>query len=665
MKNTIAKLLAMALTASMVLTGCGGTQTTPETTEGEQPQNETEKTGDDKTGEAEKITDLIMPRLATREIETFNILFSQNAKEFENLTNLVDGLLEVDTYGALTPGIAKEWGTKDGGVTWTFKLRDDVKWVDVDGQEKADCNAWDFAAGLEWVLNFHKNDSVNTSMPIEMIKGASEYYEYTKTLSKEEAFALTAEEGSKFLEMVGMEIPDDHTLIYTCIEAKPYFDTVATYACLYPISMVQSKELGVEGVKALTNETMWYNGCYTMTDYIQGNEKIFTKNPLYWDKECELFNTVTIKMVESNDVAFQLYQTGEVDFVDLTESNLKTISEDKNHQFNSYLVEKPADKYSYQVHFNYNKLDKEGNPDTNWNMAAANEAFRKSWYYGLDLSEYYKRFNAINPMNCENNYYTMKGLIYTSEGTDYTELVRQEMGLKEPDGKTIARLDAAKAEEYKQQAIEELTALGVTFPIVVDYYISGKDQVALDGAKVLSQAFSDSLGDDYVKLNIGTFISSNRQEVINPHLHSIALNGWGADYGDPQNYLGQETYGYDNAYYSTVYSFINEVEETEATKDLIEAYKEFTRLVDEANAIHDDLDARYEAYAKAEAYMIDHAIVVPAYYNVPWCLTKINLYSRMNAMFGSVNEKMKNWETNKAGYTTEEMAKIKEAHKTK
>ena len=44
-------------------------------------------------------------------------------------------------------------------------------------------------------------------------------------------------------------------------------------------------------------------------------------------------------------------------------------------------------------------------------------------------------------------------------------------------------------------------------------------------------------------------------------------------------------------------------EETEATKALIDTYKEFTTLVNEANAITDDLDARYAAYAKAEAYI--------------------------------------------------------------
>ena len=115
-------------------------------------------------------------------------------------------------------------------------------------------------------------------------------------------------------------------------------------------------------------------------------------------------------------------------------------------------------------------------------------------------------------------------------------------------------------------------------------------------------------------------------------------------------------------YYSTSQSKINDVEETEATKDLLDTYKEFTRLVEEADAITDDLDARYQAYAVAEAYMLDHALVIPFYYNPTWCLTKVDPYSKMNAMFGSQNEKMKNWKTNANGFTTEEIKASEEAH---
>ena len=652
MKKTVSKLLALAMAASLVLSGCGGSGNSGNSEETTGASGSEESTSASSENE---IKDLVIPRLASRELETFNILYTQRAEDGENLTSLVDGLLESNPKGELVPCIAEEWGTEDGGLTWTFKLREGVKWVDMNGQEKADCNAQDFATGLEWVLNFYKNDSSNTTMPIEMIKGASEYYEYTKTLSEEEAKALTAGEGSKFREMVGLETPDDYTVVYHCVTEKPYFDSLASYVCLYPMSQAMVDELGgPDAVRSMNNENMWYNGCYTMTSYIQGNEKIFTKNPMYWDTEAKLFDTVTVKMVESNDVAFQLYQTGDVDYVQLGEAQVNTIAKDANNEFHDYLVPDVPSHFSYQMQFNYNKNKEDGTPDTNWNTAIANEAFRLSWYYGIDFTNYWKRVNAINPMSCENNFYTMKGLVYTSDGTDYTDLVRAELGLGEENGQTPVRLDAEKAEQYKQQAIEELTAQGVTFPVEVDYYIQASSQTALDSANVVAQMFSDCLGDDYVKLNIKTYIQSSRNEVSVPHLHSFMINGWGADYGDPQNYLGQMTYGEDNAYYSQEYNYINEVEETEATKALIDTYKEFTTLVNEANAITDDLDARYAAYAKAEAYMLQHAIVLPCYYQIGWCLSRVDNDTKMQPMFGSVGDKMKNWGSNADGYTSEE-----------
>ena len=666
MKKTASRLLALALTAALVLSGCGGGGTTTEEKPAENTGSTTEQSGEKKEEEkkeeaaapasGDEISDLVISKLITRELETFNILYSQRAEDGENLTNLVDGLLEVDTDGKLVPGIAEEWGTEDGGLTWTFKIRQGVKWVDVNGNEKADCTAQDFAAGLEWVMNFHKNNSSNTSMPLEMVKGAQEYYEYTKTLSEEEAFALNAEEGSKFREMVGLETPDDYTVVYHCITQKPYFDTLATYNSLYPISPAMVEELGgPAGVKSMNNENMWYNGAYTMTSYIHNNEKIFTKNPLYWDTECKRFDTVTIKMVESNDISFQLYQNGEIDYVDLSEAHINTIAKDPSNKYYDYMVPAVPSKYSYQFHFNFNKNKEDGTPDTNWNTAIANEAFRKSWYYGLNLSDYWKRTNAIDPMVCENNFYTMKGLVYTTDGTEYTELVKKELGLGETNGNTPARIDTAKAEEYKKQAIEELTALGVTFPVGVDYYISASNQIALDSANVMAQAFSDGLGDDYVKFNIKTYVSSVRNEVVQPHLHSFVTNGWGADYGDPQNYLGQEVYGNDNAYYSANYSYINEItEETPENKALLDTYKEYSAMVEAADAITDDLDARYAAYAKAEAYLLDHVLVLPCNYSIGWCLSKIDNDTKMYAMYGAQNEKIKNWETNSAGYTSEE-----------
>lgn len=649
MRSSKVKFLSLMMASVLTLTACGGGKT---------------NSGDNGSkGDGEAITDLVISRLITRELETFNILNSQRVEDSENLTNVADPLLEVDTYGKLVPALAESWGTEDGGLNWTFNIRQGVKWVDVNGKEKADLTAEDFATGLEWIMNFHKNDSSNTSMPIEMIKGAEEYYEWTKTLSADEAKALTADAGSKFREMVGIEI-NGNTLTYHCITEKPYFDTVATYNCLYPMSQAMVDELGgVDKVKSMNNENMWYSGAYTITSYIQNNEKVFTKNPLYWDKEANLFDTVTVKMVESLDIAYQLYQAGEIDYVQLSESQVNTISKDANNQFHDYLVPDVLSPNSFQFHFNFDKNKEDGTPDTNWNTAIANKAFRQAWFYGLNLENYYKRTNPLEPFICENNLYTMKGLVYTSDGTDYADLVREELGLAKSDGTKMVRYNPEKAAELKKQAMEELAPLGVTFPVEIDYYVASGNQTALDTANVLKQIFTDGLGDDFVKFNIKTFVSSIRKEVIEPHLHSIVVNGWGADYGDPQNYLGQEVYGNDNAYYSANYSYINRItKETPANKELLDAYKEYSRLVEEADKITTDLDARYKAYAKAEAYMLENCFVIPALYQQMVALAKYDNTSKMNAKFGIQNEKLKNIRTNANGYTTEEMNALIKAH---
>ena len=600
---------------------------------------------------ADEIKDLYDYETQAREVETWNILHSQSAADLNVLTNLYDGLVEADEYGKVVPAIAESWETEDNGITWTFHLREGVKWVDQNGNEKGEVTAQDFLTSLEWVLNFHKNDAANTSMPMEMIAGAEDYYNMTNEMDADAALALTAE-SPEFADTVGIKAVDDYTLQYTCLSEKPYFDTVAAYNCLYPISQGMLDEIGVDGFKAATPENIWYNGCYTCTEYIQQNTKTLTKNPLYWDTDAKLFDSVTIKMVESADTAYQLYTTGELDRVDLSESNLMTVYNNESDPYHNQLVEKRPNKKSYQFHFNYDKLNDDQTEDTNWNTAIANEAFRKCWYYGLDLGSWYKRTNAINPYKCYNNSYTMQGLIYTSDGTEYTELVQEKLGLPSYDGETMTRLDSAKFEEYKAQAIEELTKDGVTFPIHARYFVASGNQTALDSANVLKQAFSDSFGDDFIVLDIDSYVSSLSKEVYNLKRQSFAIAGWGADYGDPQNYLGQETDDSDNAYYMVQLGHAVDSESDEL-KDL---YSQFTELVNKADAITDDLDARYEAYAEAEAFMLDHALIVPAYFDISWELTRINDYSKINAMFGIQNNKYKNWETSTDAYTAEDYA---------
>ena len=98
-------------------------------------------------------------------------------------------------------------------------------------------------------------------MPSETVVGAADYYDLTK--DKGDAAAdMTYED--MLAAGVGVEAPDDYTLVFTCTSPCPYFDTVAAYNSFYPASEDLIKELGVEGFRACDYTTMWYNGPYLM-----------------------------------------------------------------------------------------------------------------------------------------------------------------------------------------------------------------------------------------------------------------------------------------------------------------------------------------------------------------------------------------------------------------
>ncbi len=593
----------------------------------------------------------------TRELEEWSVLHSQDAADFNVLTNLVDGLLSSDPYGAPVAAIAESWEHNEDASVWTFHLRQDVDWCDVNGTVMGHITSKDFLVGAEWVLNQFKNEASNTSMPTQLVANAQEYYDHTVELGAAAA-DLTYQDMVDF--GVGIEAPDDYTLVFTCKNPCTYFDTVAGYACFMPASEELISSLGIEGFRAATNAEMWYCGPYLVEEYIQGNSKSFIPNPNWYGPDDHArFERVVVTMLGDLSVGYQLYQNRELDEIDLTESNVTMIQNDPSSEYNSQLCEKRPKKYSYQMHFNYQRRNEDGTPDDNWNKAIANTAFRQCFTKGLDLTRYFSRTNPINPLKCENDTYTMPGVCYNSDNVEYTKLVCEKMGYGAYDGETMIRLrdNGGDITDLKQQAMDELSAIGVTFPVHAHYHIQSGNTTSQDSAAVLRQCFTDSFGDDFIVLDIGEYVSSVQQEIVNAHLHGFVINGWGADFGDPINFLGQETLTDANAYYSHNYSYIANVYEegpADWQADLISTYQTFEQMVHDADAIVDDINARYDAFAEAEAYMLENVLTCPCNLEVALTLTHVNEYSKINAMYGICNYKYVDWETSEDAYTTEQ-----------
>ena len=311
--------------AAGILAACGGSSSTSTSTAASSGATSAPNT----TG-ATPLKEFISWESSNRELESWNMLYSQLASDSNVSCNLWEGLLTFDNLGKAQPSVAKSWEHNDDSSVWTFHLRDDVDWVDVNGEVKAHLTSKDFLVGLEWVLNSFKNEANNTSMPSETLVGAADYY--TSTEEKGDAAAdLTYED--MLAAGVGVEAPDDYTLVFTCKDPCPYFDTVAAYTSFYPVSEDLINELGIEGFRACDYTNMWYNGPYLIEEFISQNTKSYIPNPNYWGaNDYARFDRFTVTMISDGTVTFQLYQNRELDEMDCGESTLTTIQSDPSNE---------------------------------------------------------------------------------------------------------------------------------------------------------------------------------------------------------------------------------------------------------------------------------------------------------------------------------------------
>ena len=627
------RIAALSLTLAMALSACGGGG--GNTQESAAPSQE--------SGGAEKVRTLVDWCDQAHEMENFMILNSEAANDGRVLGNCWEGLLTQDSNSVIQPLIATSYESTPDAKTWTFHLRDDVKWVNYDGEIVADLTAEDFLTGIEWTLNYWKNDAKHVQMLTATIAGAQEYFEYTRDELDQAAGYATKGTDQKFLDTVGVSAPDATTLVFELNASAPYFPSVIMGSCGYPLSQKQVDEMGVEGVLAQNNKTMWYNGPYIIKEFIQGNSKVFEPNPHYWNPDIISFDEVRVVMVEDTNTDDTLFMNGEIDRCTLSESNLRMIYNDESNEWHDNLVQVRDSPFAYQIHLNYNKLNADGSADDNWNKAVNNEAFRQAFRYGVNLEAFWARFNFIDPSSQRLETFTANEVATFSDGTDYADRVVEILGVQ--DG----RYDADKGAAYVAQAKEELAAAGVTFPIECKYYIKAGDQTATDNAVVLEQCIEDCFGKDFVDVVIDTYVTSFSKEVSTLHLQSINTSGWGADYKDPENFLAQLVLNSENAYYASRMDFNNE-----ALPEAKAQWQEFSDMVAAACEISDDLDARYEAQAQAEAYLMDKALIVPL--RCPytaWAMTKENCFTHPRNSYKYVN-----WDVQSEPYTSAEYEQL-------
>ena len=263
-------------------------------------------------------------------------------------------------------------------------------------------------------------------------------------------------------------------------------------------------------------------------------------------------------------------------------------------RYPSCLVPAGPSCYSYFFSFNYApQFAAEYEPE-NWAKAVVNENFRKSFYYGLDRLKVKTAADADNAEALLFNSITPTDFLIIN-GEDYVKTG----ALKAITELGVGTYQTDKAIEYRDKAIEELTAAGVTFPIKVFMPYNASVNGWADECQIIEQQLEELLGKDYIDIIIEAYPSSGfLGSTRRSGNYAFMKCNWGPDYDDPETF--SEPFAVGNNY-----NFIDKCE------GMDEVRTELYSLFDQATAIYDDLTARYAAFAQAEAFIVDHAIVIP------------------------------------------------------
>ena len=519
--------------------------------------------------------------------------------------NVVDGLLENDEYGNLVPSLAEDWSVSQDGLTYTYKLRKGVKWYTSEGEEYAEVTAHDFVTGLKHVAD-GKSDGVTLIQ--NSIKGLNEY--------------MTGETND--FSTVGVKALDDYTVQYTLNAPESFWNSKVTSATMLPVNEEFLKASG-KNYGAVSPAGILYNGPYILKTLTSKSLIEYEKNPNYWDKEKVKIEKVKLTYYDGSDqeslirsFSSGVYTTARI-FP--SSSNFASTLE----QYGDKITYSPQDSTSYYFTFNvnrqsYNKTAKTSEEQkTSTKEAMLNKDFRQAINFAFNRHSYAAQLNGEDGADKIIRNSLVPDNFVQSGGKNFGDIAQKELvnygdqwkGVELVDGKdTIYNPDKAKASFEK--AKKELEAKGVTFPIHLDVPVEQTDTIAVQQSNSFKQSIESTLGSENVVIDVLQMTDNEKESITSqarvPAQKDYDLNstGWAPSYQDPASYLNIMDPKTGSA---MKHLGITKGKDKEVVAQL--GLDEYKKLLDDAVSETNDLDKRYEKYAKAQAWLTDSSLLMP------------------------------------------------------
>ena len=409
------------------------------------------------------------------------------------LITIEEPLLIIDENNEVQPGQAESYEVSDDGLTWTFHMRDGLKWSD-----GSDLTAADFEYSFKRLAN------PDTAAPYaETVVGMIDGYQdaignpdadgNTTTDPDWDALNVHASEDGKALTV---------QLSYPC----SYFDKLASFVATSP---VQQATVEANGDAWCTEpDTYVCNGPYMITEWTPSERIVLSKNPYYvggWDSSKIVSDTITLLLLEDSSASYAAYNSGEAQLVkDVPTDEIPSLTR----------AEDGGDFYLDEIMGTYYiSLNDQEEPFTDVRVRKAlSLAIDRDYVANTIMQGIYTPAAAlVGPGIVDENGYFMDN---ANGGEPY-----------------ISDDYEANLEEAKSLLAEAGYPDGEGFPTIT--YSANDSGYHIPVAEYLQQAWGE-LG---ITMNIDKVEWSSFIPMRRAGDYDISRNGWSMDYNDPSNML--------------------------------------------------------------------------------------------------------------------------------
>ena len=495
MKNIAAVAMAGCMAAS--LAACGGSASSAASTETSTAASTEAATGEESTGTASGFT----VQLGSNP-ETLDPALNSAIDGANTLITVFEPLLLIDENNEVIPGQAESYTVSDDGLTWTFTMRDGLKWSD-----GSDLTAKDFE------YSFKRLAAPDTAAPYaETVVGMIDGYA-DATGNPDKQGNMTTEPDFDALNVVASE--DGKTLTVTLSYPCAYFDKLAAFAAMSP---VQQATVEANGDAWCTEpDTYICNGPYCISEWVPSERIVLAKNPNYvggWDSSKIVSDTITLLLLEDSSASYTAYNSGEAQLIkDVPTDEIPSLT--KAEDGGDFYVDTILGTY-------YLSLNDQKEPFNDVNVRKALSLAIDRDYVANTIMQgtYTPAYNLVGPGIVDES-----GMFYDNAN----------------GGKTYISEDyEANLEAAKQALADAGYPNGEGFPVIE--YSTNDAGYHTPVAEYLQQAWGE-LG---ITVNINKVEWASFTPMRRAGDYDASRNGWVMDYNDPSNMLELFTTGNGN-----------------------------------------------------------------------------------------------------------------------